>query len=319
MPDAKLHFMNPVKPRDAIRLAYSAYGVRTFVLDTRAELDKIVQETNRARDLTLYVRIAVPNQNSAIPLDRKFGTEPQAAIGLLKRVRRVAQRVGISFHVGSQMLRPQNYNRALAMTSEVAKAAGVALDCVDVGGGFPARHPGDEPPHLSHYVNEIRAGLDQFGLASCHVMSEPGRALVAEAESVIVKVIGRRDNNIHVNDGTYGCFFEGAKIYGGLSYPARLIRNGEFRLGEVKPFALWGPSCDSIDHMPGPFYLPDDVREGDYLEIGQLGAYGRVSRSDFNGFGAHEHVIFEDPPMLSMYDEAYVAERSARAPDRVHA
>lgn len=303
MPGANLHFMNPIKPRHAIRLAYSGYGVRSFSLDSDDELEKILFETNHARNLLLLVRMAVPNNDSVIPLDRKFGIDPQGAVRLLKRARKVAEKVGISFHVGSQMLRPQNYTRAIAMAAQVAKTANVELDYLDVGGGFPARHPDSEPPPLSHYISEIKSAVHQFGLKQARLMSEPGRALVAEAESVIVRVIGRRDNNLHINDGTYGCFFEGAKIYGGLSYPARLVRNGQFSAGEIKPFVLWGPSCDSIDHMPGPFYLPGDTREGDFIEIGQLGAYGRVSRSNFNGFGPYEQVILDDEPMNSMYGD----------------
>jgi ornithine decarboxylase len=302
MPGVHLHFMNPIKPRHSIRLGYSAYGVRSFSLDSQDELDKIFFETNHARDLLLFVRMAVPNNDSAIPLDRKFGIDPQGAIRLLKKTRKVAQKVGISFHVGSQMLQPLNYTRAIAKAADVAKAAGVELDYLDVGGGLPARHPGSEPPHLSHYISEIKSAVHQFGFERSRLLSEPGRALVAEAESVVVRVIGRRGANLHISDGTYGCFFEGAKIYGGLSYPTRLIRNGEFRTGEIKPFVLWGPSCDSIDHMPGPFYLPEDVREGDFIEVGQLGAYGRVSRSNFNGFGAYEQVILDDEPMCSMYE-----------------
>jgi ornithine decarboxylase len=302
MPGAELHFMHPVKPRDAIRLAYFGYRVRTFSLDSEAELHKIVSETNGARDLVLLVRIAIPSRNSVIALDRKFGIDPQGAVALLKAARKAAAKIGISFHVGSQMLRPQNYSRAIASSAEVAKAAGVALDYLDVGGGFPARHPGSEPPPLSDYIKQIATALQQHGLAHCRLMSEPGRALVAESESVIVRVIGRRDNNLYINDGTYGCFFEGAKIYGGLAYPTRLIRSGRFYTGRrTSPFAFWGPSCDSIDYMPGPFELPEDVREGDFIEVGQLGAYGRVSRSNFNGFGAYEQVLLDDEPMLSMY------------------
>ena len=313
MPGARLHFMHPVKPMDAIRLAYFGYGVRSFSLDSPAELDKIVAQTNGARDLALMVRVAIPSRDSVIALDRKFGIEPTGAVELLKKTRAVVDKVGISFHVGSQMLRPENYSRAIALSAEVARTAGVELDYLDVGGGFPARHPGSEPPPLSDYIREITDAIRRFGLQHCRLMSEPGRALVAESESVIVKVIGRRDNNLYINDGTYGCFFEGAKIYGGLAYPVRLIRGGRFYAGRrTAPFVFWGPSCDSIDYMPGPFHLPEDVREGDFIEVGQLGAYGRVSRSNFNGLGAYEQVLLSDEPMLSMYPANKVVETAPR-------
>ncbi len=301
LPGVHLHFMHPVKPREAIRGAYRNYGVRTFALDSNDELGKIQAETKSAKDLLLFVRLAVPSLDSAIPLDRKFGIEPQAAVALLKRTRAVAAKVGISFHVGSQMLRPQNYTHAVSIASEVAREAGVSLDVMDVGGGFPAYHPNSEPEPLLGYIEEIKFALRKCGLDRCRLMSEPGRALVAEAESVIVKVIGRKGNDLYINDGTYGTFFEGAKIYGGLSYPCRLIRDGHFLEGQTEPFVFWGPSCDSIDFMPGPFYLPADVKEGDYIEVGHLGAYGRVSRSNFNGFGRFEEAILEDEPMVTMY------------------
>jgi ornithine decarboxylase len=199
------------------------------------------------------------------------------------------------------MLRPENYSLAISTTAEVARAAGIALDIIDVGGGFPAYHPNSEPLPLARYIDEINSAKRRFGFEGCALMCEPGRALVAEAESVIVKVLGRKDHDLYINDGTYGVFFEGAKIYGGLSYPVRLIRDGRFHEGEREPFSFWGPSCDSIDYMPGPFLLPADVREGDYIEVGHVGAYGRVSRSNFNGYGVCEEAILDDEPMVSMY------------------
>lgn len=295
------HFMHPVKSREAISLAYNKYGVRTFAADCADELAKIMEETGHARDLLLFVRLAVPNLDTAIPLDRKFGIDPHGAVDLLKQVQKVAHRVGISFHVGSQMLRPENYSLALSITSEVARAAGVRLDYIDVGGGFPAYHPNSEPAAIPLYIDEIKTAVRKFGFDGCRLMCEPGRALVAEAESVIVKVLGRKGENLYINDGTYGTFFEAAKIYGGLSYPVRLIRDGHFHYGEPQEFVFWGPSCDSIDYMPGPFVLPGDVREGDYIEVGHLGAYGRVSRSNFNGLGDFQEAILQDEPMLSMY------------------
>lgn len=305
LPGVQLHFMNPIKARDAIRLAYFGHNVRSFSLDCKAELEKIMGETRQARDLLLFVRIAVPNNDSVIPLDQKFGCDPQDAVALLRAVRKVSWKIGISFHVGSQMLQPQNYARAITIASEVSRAAAVSLDYLDVGGGFPASYPGSEPPPLRDYIDAIKQAVQVAGLQHCSLMCEPGRALVAESESVIVKVIGRRGQDLYINDGTYGCFFEGAKIYGGLAYPTRLIRHGRFYTGrKSSQFVFWGPSCDSIDYMPGPFNLPEDVREGDFIEVGQLGAYGRVSRSNFNGLGSYEQVMLDDEPMDSMYSSS---------------
>ncbi|HEX2257978.1 MAG TPA: type III PLP-dependent enzyme [Afifellaceae bacterium] len=301
-PGAELYLMHPVKSRDLIARAYHEFGVRHFSFDLERELAKICEETGRARDLHLYLRLAVPNSSSVIPLDRKFGAEPKDAVPLLRLAREVAAGLGISFHVGSQSLEPQSYARALEIAAEVIAEAGVPVDYINVGGGFPARHPGSEPPHLSEFFHDIQSSLARLGLDRCTLLAEPGRALVAESESLIVKVLGRRARYLYINDGTYGCMFEGAQIYGGLAYPVRRIRDGqELEGGRLEPFALWGPSCDSIDFLPGPFLLPADTDEGDYLEIGQLGAYGRVSLTRFNGYGRYDEAILADDPMMSMY------------------
>jgi ornithine decarboxylase len=123
---------------------------------------------------------------------------------------------------------------------------------------------------------------------------------VAESESVIVRVDARRGNALYVNDGAFGTLFDAA--YCGFRFPARLLRSSGRKGGKgLVEFSLYGPTCDSDDYMPGPFMLPNSVREGDYIEIGQVGAYGRVFASPFNGFGQYDEVILTDEPMLSMY------------------
>lgn len=302
-PGATLYLMHPVKSRELIARAYHEFGVRHFSLDRERELVKIIEETGNARDLHLHVRLAVPNAHSVIPLDRKFGAEPRDAVHLLRLTREVAEGLGVSFHVGSQTLDPSSYSRALEIAHEVIREAGVPVNSIDIGGGFPARHPGSEPPHLTEFCQEIERSMDRLGMTGRYTMlAEPGRALAAELELLIVKVLGRRARYLYINDGSYGCMFEGAQIYGGLAYPVRRIRDGEVSEGgRLEPFSFWGPSCDSIDFMPGPFMLPADTDEGDYIEIGQLGAYGRVSRNRFNGYGLYDEVLVTDDPMMSMY------------------
>ncbi|XSG81160.1 MAG: type III PLP-dependent enzyme [Methyloligella sp. ZOD6] len=301
LPGAELYLMHPVKARALIAEAYNEFGVRRFSLDTESELAKIVEETGRAKDLHLHVRLAVPNQDSIIPLDRKFGAAPKDAVHILRLARRAAEHVGVAFHVGSQALAPESYANALQLAAGVIAEAGVPVDSIDIGGGFPARHPQADPPHLSAYMQTIEESVARLGLGAYQLLCEPGRALVAESESLLVKVLSRRDDSLYINDGIYGYLFEGAKIYGGLAYPARRIRDGQELGGTTRAFALWGTSCDSIDYMPGPFHLPADIAEGDYIELGQLGAYGRVSASRFNGYGLYDEALLEDDPMMSMY------------------
>ena len=301
-PGAELYFMNPVKPRSAIRRAYREFGIRSFAFDSEDELDKILEETGRAKDLTLYLRLACPNTHSLIPLEGKFGTSSAEAPALLLRARQVARRLGITFHVGSQAVVPAAFGEALQQVGQLIVTSGVLVDAIDIGGGFPSRYPHSDPPELSDYTDEIVKAWDELAVKdTCELLCEPGRALVAEAESVIVRVDGRRGNALYINDGAFGTLFDAA--YSGFRYPARLISATGTKAkaqGEAE-FSLYGPTCDSSDYLPGPFMLPPSVQEGDYIEIGQIGAYGRVLANRFNGFGEYDEVILTDEPMLSMY------------------
>jgi len=299
VPNAELYFMNPVKSRGSIRIAYREFAVRSFSFDSEDELYKILEETGRAQDLNLYLRIACPNTHSLIPLEGKFGISTAEAPALLLRARQVARRLGITFHVGSQAVVPAAFGEALRRVGQLIVTSGVLVDAVDIGGGFPSRYPHSDPPELAAYTDEIVKAWDELAVKhSCELLCEPGRALVAEAESVILRVDARRGNALYVNDGAFGTLFDAA--YSGFRYPARLIGATGSAKAEAE-FSLYGPTCDSSDYLPGPFMLPSSVQEGDYIEIGQIGAYGRVLANRFNGFGEYDEVVLTDEPMLSMY------------------
>ncbi len=297
---AELYFMNPVKSRGAIVRAYRDFGVRSFAFDSDEELDKIVDETGGAGDVELYLRVACPNTHSLIPLEGKFGVSSADAPALLLRARQIARRLGLTFHVGSQAVVPAAFGEALRQIGQLIVTSGVLVDAIDIGGGFPSRYPHSDPPELASFMDEVVRAADELSVKhNCELMCEPGRALVAEAESVIVRVDARRGNALYVNDGAFGTLFDAA--YSGFRFPARLVATSRRRMKPVAEFALYGPTCDSSDHLPGPFVLPACVREGDYIEIGQIGAYGRVFANHFNGFGEYEEAILTDEPMLSMY------------------
>jgi ornithine decarboxylase len=299
IPGAELHFMHPVKSRLAIRRAFGEFGVRSFALDSEDELRKIVEETGGCRDLILWVRVAVPARNSKIPLERKFGTSGARAARLLVKARQAARELGITFHVGSQTATPEAYTIALAEVGKLIVKAGVVLDRLDVGGGFPSVYDENVPAPLSEFVRVIDEGVEKLPIGDrCRLMCEPGRALVAEAESLIVRVDARRGNELFVNDGSYGTLFDAAHM--GFNFPVRLV-GGPADEGGLVPFSFWGPTCDTIDHMPGPFHLPASVKEGDYVEIGNTGAYGRAIGGRFNGYGDFDEAILLDEPMLTMY------------------
>jgi ornithine decarboxylase len=304
IPGAELHFMHPVKSRVAIRRAFAEYGVRSFALDSEDELKKIQEETGGCRDLILWVRVAVSAKNSKIPLERKYGIAGAKGARLLVKARQAAKELGITFHVGSQTVTPDAYVTALEEVGQLIAKAGVVLDRLDVGGGFPSIYSDESPAPLSAFVRAIHDGVEKLPIGErCKLMCEPGRALVAEAESLIVRVDARRGNELFINDGSYGTLFDAAHM--GFAFPVRLIGHEQPATQEpLVPFSLWGPTCDTIDFMKGPFLLPGKIREGDYIEIGNTGAYGRALAGRFNGYGAYAEAILLDEPMLSMYGAA---------------
>jgi ornithine decarboxylase len=295
-PDAVIHFMHPVKARGAIREAWERHGVRDFVLDSTAELAKIRAEiaaTEVPGALGLIVRIALPKGGAKLDLSGKFGAAADEAVGLLRDARACAAMVGVSFHVGSQCLDPLAWREALALIGEVVATAGMAIDVVDVGGGFPVAYPDQAPPPMGAFFVEIEAGFDALNVPSARLWAEPGRALVAAGTSVVVQVQARRGDALYVNDGVYGSLADAGTL--AFRYPVRLIRpDGVAAAVETIGFSLFGPTCDSTDVMRGPFLLPADVAEGDWIEIGQLGAYGACLRTAFNGFDRARIVEVED-------------------------
>ncbi len=310
--DARLAFMHPVKARSAIRRAYFEFGVRIFVLDSREELAKIVAETNGAKDLHLIVRLAVASDYAQHKLSGKFGASGLESVSLLREARALAAELGVSFHVGSQCMRPDAWRIAMEAVGEIIRDAGVTVDIVDVGGGFPVAYPGLVPPPLELYVKEIEAAFEKMPvLENADLWCEPGRALCAEAGSHIVRVELRKGDCLYLNDGAYGALFDAA--HDGLVYPVKLLRQKGSPRRPMRPFKLYGPTCDSIDAMEGPFLLPADVSEGDYIEIGMTGAYGAALATKFNGFGEYIEAVVEDAPMMSVFSEPKKPARKAAA------
>lgn len=301
VPGATLFYMNPVKSRAHIRSAYFDYGVRCFALDHIEELEKILTVTEGAKDLTLFVRLHCDDTGSVLPLGKKYGAESSEAIELLKAVRKKAMRLGVTFHVGSQALQAERYGEAIRYAGDLVKRAGVMAELLNVGGGFPIFYKEGDPLDLSDYVSEIENSLDALPMVQgAEVFAEPGRALVAESESLIVRVDARRGQELFINDGGYGVLYDAANC--DWVFPLRLIghennsylRSFDAPNKELVGFELWGPTCDAADHMKGPFYMPNSVKEGDYLEVYKTGAYGGVMASGFNGFGCYEEIILKD-------------------------
>ena len=270
-------------------------------MDTKDELLKILESTNNAKDLNLYVRVSISNEHAEIDLSRKFGASPSEALGLLRLCKEHSKKVGLSFHVGSQCMHKISFSKSLKEISNIIKKTKIIPDTINVGGGFPSIYPDLRPEPLENYINEIKLGLNHLKLEKLpEIICEPGRALVAESGSTIVKVNLRKKNKLYINDGTYGSLFDAGVP--NFILPSKLITNRRVQSKKITAFQFYGPTCDSLDFMKGPFLLPNNVKEGDYIELGQLGAYGLTFRTKFNGFYSNTIVELNDKPLMSLYD-----------------
>jgi len=303
LPGAVLCFMHPVKSASAIAEAYKVHGVRTFSLDSHDELAKIVAATAQAdgtpaEDLRLCVRLRVSSEYSELSLASKFGIDLADAGALLQATRQVADWLGVCFHVGSQAMTPFAFVQALERVRAAIVNAAVTVDIIDVGGGFPSIYPGMEPPPLEDYFGAIHRAAESLPVSySSELWCEPGRALCAEYNSLVVRVEKTRDDELYINDGAYGALYDAAHV--GWRFPVRSLSEG--RSDQLKPYSFYGPTCDDADYMEGPFLLPVDVQAGDYIEIGMLGAYGAAMKTAFNGFGQAAAIEAGDEPMASQY------------------
>jgi ornithine decarboxylase len=302
LPEATQCFMHPVKAEEAIAEAYFEHGVKTFSLDTIEELEKIVRATKGATDLSLLVRIRVSSEHAKHSLASKFGAEAAELKPLLIAARQAADALGVCFHVGSQAMTPAAYAEAMQRVRDAIVEASVTVDIVDVGGGFPSSYPGMEPPPLEAYFEVIHRAFEDLPISySAELWCEPGRALCAEYASLVVRVEKRRGSELYINDGAYGALFDAAHIR--WRYPVRLLRGKPSKAKDLA-FSFYGPTCDDLDHMAGPFELPADIKAGDYIEVGMLGAYGCAMRTGFNGFGAGTSEVVDDEPMATLYATA---------------
>ncbi|MEM9225991.1 MAG: type III PLP-dependent enzyme, partial [Pseudomonadota bacterium] len=281
-PDAVLYLMNPVKSRATIRHAYRL-GVRDLAFDSKFELQKIIDETNQADDLNLHLRVQVSQGDAAMPLAGKFGAGFDDAVTLLQTARPLAAKLGICFHVGSQCMEPDAFANALHHVRALVDTAGIAIDLIDCGGGFPVAYPGMTSPPLQTYFDAISDALSETGFGALDILAEPGRAICAEGGSTLARVDLRRGNDLYLNDGAYGSLYDAANF--AWKYPVKRHRlTPASSDGPAGSFRFFGPTCDSTDMMAGPFELPHDICEGDWIEICHLGAYGQAMATGFNGF-----------------------------------
>jgi ornithine decarboxylase len=306
-PEAELLYMHPVKAQSDIRLALERYGIRVMALDHEDEVAKILRIV-RALDvdpgeITLFVRLQTKGQ-AAYELSKKFGAAPAHAVELLERIHGVGFRCGLAFHVGSQVEDLDTYERALATAAWVWGRADVPLAALDIGGGFPALYGADPrrkpkpAPAIAELLPEILREAKEWGFDGVPLIAEPGRVIVARCLSVIVRVLLKKGRRLYINDGIWSSLSD--SWTGKLTLPARFIpdparrrRNGDPE--KLVPYKVCGATCDSIDILSRPFWLPETVDTGDFIEIGHIGAYSLALRTRFNGFYPDDFVEIATP------------------------
>jgi ornithine decarboxylase len=287
-PEAHCHFMAPVRAVGAAKTAFTKYGVTDYVIDCDYELDKLLAETNAPGKLRIFVRIATPLGGALLELSSKFGTTPDDAARLLKRVAEAGAAPCITFHVGSQCLSPFSYAQAIEMARRTAATSGVEIAALDVGGGFPGPYNNNDVPPYHWYFDTVREALLTLP-KQVPVICEPGRALIAEGMSLVTQVILRKDGSLYLNDGVYGSFDELTLPGWTGDYVHRVFTlDAKGRVSEKPPghtaFRVFGPTCDTLDVLPRPLSLPDNIAPGDFIVFEAIGAYSVAVRTNFNGF-----------------------------------
>lgn len=285
--DAEVGFLHPVKSRNDIRDAYRFYGVRLFVVDHMNELEKMFAALRNAADVTVLVRFKTPKTKALYELSEKFGATEDESVALLNRVSERGWKTGLAFHVGSQCTVPSAYRDAVVLADKIQKQANVPISILDVGGGFPANYPGQDVSPLDDYFVAIRDGLAQSEL-KCALACEPGRALVASAVSLVTQVQLRKESDLYINDGVYHSLSEA--VTGHLQFPVRHIPAHAVDPSSNVAFRIFGPTCDSTDILPQRVELPASVREGDWIEFSNVGAYSNAVSTDFNGLRPNNFV-----------------------------
>ncbi|MBB4301583.1 ornithine decarboxylase [Rhodobium orientis] len=293
LPTAVLHYNNPIRSDHETDVALKRYAVRHFVVDDREGFERLAAHVDDPAKIEVSVRIR-PARNMALHDFRsKFGAEPEDAAPLLSEIDRRGFRTGLTFHPGSQCGDPAAFVALVFDAAGVAREAGVAPTSLNVGGGFPARYRGGDAPELDRYFRDIGDAFARtFDPDKTRLVAEPGRALCAPTMSLLAEVKHRRANgDVFLNDGIYGSLMELSQI---PIEPPVLVRRGPHILtGPAAPVRVYGPTCDPLDVLPKPVPLPEDIRPGDRIEFGMMGAYSSATITSFNGYGRIETATVE--------------------------
>lgn len=281
--EALCYFMTPVRLRGAAREAQSRFGVRHFMIDHISGLDPLAEEIEMQSSV-VFARMATSHPSAMQDLSARFGAAPEDIPKILTAIVAAGAEPALAFNVGSAVTSPDAYRHAIRLAKDVLSSLSFQVRLIDVGGGYPKPYPGFDVPPLCEFFDAIMADVKTLPPAgNREVLTEPGRALAAPGMSAVVEVLLKKEDRLFLNDGMHGIFWE-LRFKGHDRFAVRAFRGGETLNGETKSFRLYGPTCDSTDVLPGDVELPVDIRPGDHLEFGSIGAYSLTGRTDFNGF-----------------------------------
>ena len=284
----RISYGNTIKKESEIAYAFSK-GITLYAVDCEAEVEKVAKNAPGSR---VICRIHCDGSGAEWPLSRKFGCEPDYAADILEQAHRqglIAH--GISFHVGSQQVNVEAWDRALASTAAVFRSCaerGINLSMVNLGGGFPAKYI-RKTPKLESYGKAIFKALRRhFGNQIPNTIIEPGRGMVGnagmiEAEVVLIAKRNREDDLrwVYLDIGKFHGLAE--TIDESIRYPIKTTKDRD----ETGPCVVAGPTCDSVDvlYQKNPYPLPVSLAIGDKVLIEAAGAYTTTYSSvGFNGY-----------------------------------
>jgi ornithine decarboxylase len=228
-------------------------------------------------------------------LSIRFGAPQEEMPHLLQAIRDSGAEPAMAFNVGSAVTDPEAYRHSMSVTKSVLEKLPFKLRLLDIGGGFPKSYPGFIVPEIHEYFDAVKESAASLPLAdNAELLGEPGRALAAPGLSAVVEVLLRKDDRLYINDGMYGIFWL-LRIDGHKGFPVRAFRDGKPLDGETTEFVVNGPTCDGSDTLTGLVPLPTDIRAGDHLEFGNIGAYSLSGRTDFNGYYSDRIVTITSP------------------------
>lgn len=291
-PGAARHYHNPVRARREIAHAVEA-GVRAWSVDSQSELDKMFEQvptTIDGRGVEISPRFKLPVVGAIYDFGSKFGATPEVTAEMLRAVSDRGYIASLTFHPGTQCVDPAAWESYIRVARDICDMADVRIRRLNVGGGFPSYRVVGVEPDLEAIFDRIGATVAEvFGPDAPELVCEPGRGLCADAFSLITRVKAIRDgSSVFLNDGVYGGLAE-LPVVGNIDRVQVFASDGTLRDGERSGRVIFGPTCDSVDRLPGELSLPTDIDEGDYVVFHGAGAYSTVTNTRFNGFGVMTH------------------------------